>query len=68
MKEEIKIEELNGIELLKLIYKEVKNNSEAIIKLKERIYTYGTCIKSFNNGFFYINRSNDNGIYGIYVF
>ena len=35
MKEEIKIEELNGMELLKLIYEEVKNNREEIQKLRE---------------------------------
>lgn len=38
MKEEIKIEELSGIELLKLIYEEVKNNREEIKKeLNEKI-------------------------------
>lgn len=40
MKEENKeAEELNGVELLKLIYEEVKNNSDAIRILKERIDT-----------------------------
>jgi len=40
MKKEIKIEELSGTELLKLIYEEVKNNREEIKKeLNERIDT-----------------------------
>lgn len=37
MEKEIKIEELNGMELLKLIYEEVKNNREDIQNVRKEL-------------------------------
>ena len=52
MKEETKIEELNGMELLKLIYEEVKNNREEIQSVK----------KELNEKFNYLDKKIDNKI------
>jgi len=50
MKNEMKIEELNGIELLKLIYEEIKDNREEIKNFR----------KELNDKFNYLDEKIDN--------